>query len=80
MGLFKTGDYNEALKYFAKAKVIRTPVYEVANKYFTLLKQWDEQQRKLMAIDQSLVILRATRPMRQRVPARSSASIAHVSG
>ncbi len=56
MGLFKIGDYHEALKYFAKAKVIRTPVYDVANKYFTLLKQWDEQQKKIRSIDQSLMI------------------------
>ncbi len=56
MNLFKTGDYFEALKYFAKAKVIRTPVYDVANKYFTLLKQWDDQQRKVRSIDQMLVI------------------------
>ncbi len=56
MSLFKVGDYHEALKYFAKAKVIRTPVYDVANKYFTLLKQWDDQQRKVRSIDQMLVI------------------------
>ena len=56
MSLFKTGDYFEALKYFAKAKVIRTPVYDVANKYFTLLKQWDDQQRKVRSIDQMLAI------------------------
>ncbi len=56
MSLYKKGDYAEALKYFAKAKVVRTPVYDVANKYFTLLKQWDEQQRKIRSIDQMLVI------------------------
>lgn len=56
MSLFKTGDYFEALKYFAKAKVIRTPVYDVANKYFTLLKQWDDEQRKVRSIDQMLAI------------------------
>ncbi|MBK6759130.1 MAG: tetratricopeptide repeat protein [Ignavibacteria bacterium] len=56
MGLYKTGNYNEALKYFAKAKVVRTPVYDVANKYFTLLKQWDDQHKKIRSIDQALVI------------------------
>jgi tetratricopeptide (TPR) repeat protein len=56
MSLFKTGDYHEALKYFAKAKVVRTPVYDVANKYFTLLKQWDDQQRKVRSINQMLAI------------------------
>lgn len=56
MSLFKTGDYFEALKYFAKAKIVRTPVYDVANKYFTLLKQWDDQQRKIRSIDQMFVI------------------------
>jgi len=56
MGLYKKGDYHEAMKYFAKAKVIRTPVYDVANKYFTLLKQWDDQRKKIRSIDQSLGI------------------------
>lgn len=56
MGLYKRGDYHEAMKYFAKAKVIRTPVYDVANKYFTLLKQWDDQQKKIRSIDQALGI------------------------
>lgn len=56
MSLYKKGDYHEAMKYFAKAKVVRTPVYDVANKYFTLLKQWDEQKKKVRAIDQMLTI------------------------
>lgn len=47
MALYKLGQYHEAMSYFAKAKVIRTPVYDVASKYFTLLKQWNEQQIKL---------------------------------
>ena len=51
MSLYKENKYNEALKYFAKAKVVRTPVYEVASKYFTLLKQWDEQHRKIDGYD-----------------------------
>lgn len=54
MGLYKKGDYHEALKYFAKAKVIRTPVYDVANKYFTLLRQWDEQKKKIRSVEQML--------------------------
>ncbi len=51
MSLYKRGDYQEAMKYFAKAKLVRTPVYDVANKYFTLLKQWDEEQRKVLQAD-----------------------------
>jgi len=47
MSLYKQSKYEEALKYFAKAKVVRTPVYEVANKYFTLIKQWEEQHHKI---------------------------------
>lgn len=47
MSLYKQHNYEDALVYFAKAKVIRTPVYEVANKYYTLLKQWEDQHRKI---------------------------------
>lgn len=50
MELFKQDNYEEALPYFAKAKVIRTPVYDVANKYFTLIKQWEDQHRKVRAL------------------------------
>jgi tetratricopeptide (TPR) repeat protein len=46
MSLYQQHDYQNALTYFAKAKVIRTPVYEVASKYYTLLKQWEDQHRK----------------------------------
>ena len=47
MSFYKQGKYSEALIYFAKAKVVRTPVYEVSQKYFTLLKQWEDQHRKI---------------------------------
>lgn len=47
MELYKQGKYSEALPYFARAKVIRTPVYDVANKYFSLIKQWEDQHRKI---------------------------------
>jgi tetratricopeptide (TPR) repeat protein len=56
MALYKTGDYQEALKYFAKAKVIRTPVYDVANKYYSALRSWDEAKRRLYMLDQHLVV------------------------
>jgi len=56
MALYKRGDYPEATKYFAKAKLVRTPVYDVANKYFTLLKQWDEEQRRILQLDLHLRI------------------------
>jgi len=56
MSLYKRGEYQEAMKYFAKAKLVRTPVYDVANKYFTLLKQWDEEQRKVLQFDLHLRI------------------------
>lgn len=48
MALYKEHKYEEALVYFAKAKVIRTPVYEVASKYYTLLKQWEDQHKKVL--------------------------------
>lgn len=47
MAFYKQADYEQAMSYFAKAKVIRTPVYEVAAKYYTLLKQWEDQRRKV---------------------------------
>jgi tetratricopeptide (TPR) repeat protein len=47
MAYYKQNKYTEALIYFAKAKVIRTPVYEVSSKYYTLLKQWEDQHRKI---------------------------------
>lgn len=47
MALYKSGRYEEALAAFAKAKVVRTPVYEVSAKYFALLKQWEDQTRKV---------------------------------
>lgn len=50
MELYKQGRYSEALPYFARAKVIRTPVYEVANKYFGLIKQWEDQHRKIKTL------------------------------
>lgn len=50
MSLYKQSKYEEALKYFAKAKVVRTPVYEVANKYFTLIKQWEDQHLKIAGL------------------------------
>jgi len=47
MKLYKQGHYSEALPYFAKAKVVRTPVYDVAAKYFNLIKQWEDERRKI---------------------------------
>lgn len=47
MEYFNKHEYEKALVYFAKAKVIRTPVYEVAVKYYSLLKQWEDQNLKL---------------------------------
>jgi tetratricopeptide (TPR) repeat protein len=47
MELYKKGDYEGALAYFAKAKVIRTAVYEVANKYYTRLKAYDDAKRRI---------------------------------
>ncbi|MGA0833317.1 MAG: tetratricopeptide repeat protein [Candidatus Kapaibacteriota bacterium] len=55
MDLYKQSNYEEALVYFAKAKVIRTPVYEVASKYFNLLKQWEDQQRKVAGFRKVIV-------------------------
>lgn len=55
MDLYKQSNYEQALVYFAKAKVIRTPVYEVAAKYYNLLKQWEDQQRKVTGFRKVIV-------------------------
>ena len=55
MSLYKQDNYEEALVYFAKAKVIRTPVYEVSSKYYTLLKQWEDQHRKVAGLDAVII-------------------------
>lgn len=39
--LFNKGDYTEARKYFAKSKVVRSPVHQLAGKYFNLLNMWE---------------------------------------
>lgn len=59
MSLYKQNKYDEALIYFAKAKVVRTPVYDVATKYYTLLKQWEDQHRKVAGF-QAVIIERET--------------------
>lgn len=41
--LFKEGKYTEARKYFAKSKVVRSPVHQIAGKYFSLLNAWEEK-------------------------------------
>ena len=55
MSLYKQNNYEEALVYFAKAKVIRTPVYEVSSKYYTLLKQWEDQHRKVAGFNAVII-------------------------
>lgn len=55
MAFYKQNDYEQALTYFAKAKVIRTPVYEVAAKYYMLLKQWEDQTRKVHTYTSAIV-------------------------
>lgn len=47
MDLYRRNQYSEALPYFAKAKVIRTPVYETAAKFYSLIKSWEDQHRKI---------------------------------
>jgi len=56
MSLYKAGDYPEAIKYFAKSKVVRTPVYDVASKYYSALRTWDESKRKVFLLEQHLTI------------------------
>ena len=40
---FREGDYTAARKYFAKSKVVRSPVHQIAGKYYTLLNSWEEK-------------------------------------
>ncbi len=43
LDLFREGDYTAARKYFAKSKVVRSPVHQTAGKYYTLLNSWEEK-------------------------------------
>jgi len=72
MSLYKLGKYEEALSYFAKAKVVRTPVYEVSAKYFALLKQWEDQSRKVAGF-KSMIIERES--MRDSIAAMTAKEV-----
>ncbi|MEY3386637.1 MAG: hypothetical protein RIR53_1448 [Bacteroidota bacterium] len=78
MALYKTGEYPEALKYFAKAKIIRTPVYDVANKYYTALRSWDDAKRRLYLLDQHLVVDTSRRDSINRLRSAELYSIGRV--
>lgn len=41
---FRAGDYTNARKYFAKSKVVRSPVHPIAGRYYSLLNTWEEKQ------------------------------------
>lgn len=71
MKLYKQGKYSEALPYFAKAKVVRTPVYDVAAKYFNLIKQWEDEHRKILGYER-VIMERET--MRDTIAIMKSAS------
>lgn len=78
MSLYKAGDYPEAIKYFAKAKIIRTPVYDVAGKYYTALRTWDESKRKVLVLEQHLNVDTSRRDSIMRLKAGELYTIGRV--
>ncbi|MCX7880624.1 MAG: tetratricopeptide repeat protein [Ignavibacteria bacterium] len=42
---YNSGNYNEARKYFARARNVRTPVLASADKMFNLLNNWEQKYR-----------------------------------
>lgn len=78
MSLYKAGDYPEAIKYFAKSKVIRTPVYDVASKYYSALRTWDESKRRVFLLEQHLTIDTSRRDSINRLMATELYAIGRV--
>ncbi len=40
---YNCGNYNEARKYFARARNVRTPVYSASDRMFNLLNSWEQK-------------------------------------
>jgi tetratricopeptide (TPR) repeat protein len=78
MSLYKAGDYPEAIKYFAKSKVVRTPVYDVASKYYSALRTWDESKRRVFLLEQHLTIDTSRRDSINRLMATELYAIGRV--
>lgn len=78
MSLYKAGDYPEAIKYFAKSKVVRTPVYDVASKYYSALRTWDESKRKVFLLEQHLTVDTSRRDSINRLMATELHAIGRV--
>ena len=78
MSLYKAGDYPEAIKYFAKSKVVRTPVYDVASKYYSALRTWDESKRKVFLLEQHLTVDTSRRDSINRLMATELYAIGRV--
>ncbi len=42
---YNKGNYNEARKYFARARNVKTPVYNTSDRMFTLLNNWEQKYK-----------------------------------
>ncbi len=67
MDAFERGDYTEARKQFAKAKVVRSPVNVTAGRYFRLLNTWEEKSTFVQPILQSMLQGEGTDSLRATV-------------
>jgi tetratricopeptide (TPR) repeat protein len=47
--LYDSSKYNEAIPYFAKSRITRTPVFNSANKMNTILSSWKLKQAQILA-------------------------------
>lgn len=78
MDLYKKARYSDALPYFAKAKVVRTPIFEVASKYFTLIKQWEDGQQKYRRVKRMPIDKPALADSVHRMRAREAYALGRV--
>lgn len=67
MDAFLKGDYTEARKQFAKAKVVRSPVNVTAGRYFRLLNTWEEKSSFVHPILPSMLSGEGTDSLRSTV-------------
>lgn len=52
--LYDSADYNRALQYFSRARVTRTPVFNVANKMHNILNNWKLKQAQIYSPMQNI--------------------------
>lgn len=48
---YKSNDYGKARKYYAKARLMRTPVFTSANTMFNFMNEWDIKNKLISSMD-----------------------------